>query len=61
MDTGADNKGLLIEVKLDGLIEKIFVAPTAPDWLVSLVEKAASRNGIHTPVSRSSLDSKPGG
>ena len=61
MDTGDDNKGLPIEVKIDELIEKIFVAPTAPDWIVSLVEKTARRYGINAPVKRSNLDTKPGG
>ena len=61
VDTGDDNKGLPIEVKIDDFIEEIIVSPNSPDWFVTPVMKIASRYGINAPVSRSILDSKPGG
>jgi hypothetical protein len=51
--------GKLIVVDLPKLIERVYVAPTAPTWFGELVEKSTSRFGFAFPVIASSLDEKP--
>lgn len=53
-------KGQLIEVSLDGLIEAVYVAPTAPSWFRDLVEAVTGKYGFaHKPIYRSSLGQDP--
>ena len=52
-------KGISVNVSLDGLIERIYVAPTAQRWFRTLVEKVTRRYGLNKPIEQSSLDEKP--
>jgi hypothetical protein len=51
--------GLSIEVDLPRLIERVYVAPGSPDWLLALVENVTHRFGLGIPIVRSSLDEQP--
>ena len=51
--------GVWKDVNLDRLVDRIFVAPTAPEWLAELVESVVSRYGLDKPVQRSKLDDEP--
>ena len=53
------NRGKNIPVDLDILIEKIFVAPTAPKWFYELVESILDKFGLEKEVIQSSLDEDP--
>jgi hypothetical protein len=57
---GAANKfknvsGLYIAVDVPVLVERIFVAPTAPGWVRALIESLVKRFGYSIPVEQSSL------
>lgn len=51
--------GILVEADLDVLIEEIFVAPAAPNWVADLVERVCQRYSIIARVSHSSLRDGP--
>lgn len=51
--------GLNVPVDLDVLIEKIHLAPSAPDWILELVKAVTKRYGLVKEVVRSSLDATP--
>jgi hypothetical protein len=51
--------GITVPVPLDTLIERIYVAPTAPSWFKKLVEKVAKRYAVPADVLQSSLVGKP--
>ena len=51
--------GRQVEVELETLIEKIYVAPTAPDWFGELVKRVTGKYRLEKPVIRSILDQKP--
>jgi hypothetical protein len=59
--TGNDpKKGYRVEVSIDNLIERVYVAPTAPDWFRDLVEAVTGKYGFsHKPINRSSLSQRP--
>ena len=50
--------GVYIKVKVDTLIDKIFVAPKSPAWFKELVENIIRLYGIQKDVERTSLDAK---
>lgn len=53
-------KGRLVEVSIDDLVEAVYVAPTAPTWFRDLVEAVTAKYGFaHKSITRSSLDSDP--
>jgi hypothetical protein len=52
-------RGHMIPVDLDKLIEGVYVAPTAPDWFAALVTDVAGKYGLVKPVTRSALDHEP--
>jgi hypothetical protein len=52
-------EGKYVPVDLDMLIERIYVAPTAPKWFMELVRSVAERYALHKEVVHSSLDSEP--
>lgn len=54
-----DEYGIHVAVDLDILIERIYVAPTCPDWLFELVRSVANKYGLDKEVLRSSLDEVP--
>ena len=48
--------GLKIEVDLKTLVERIFIAPSAPTWFVDLVKAVIVKYGYEFQVTRSKLD-----
>lgn len=58
-DVGSSDKGKLIPVDLETLIENIYVSPTATPWLADLVENVMHQYGIDKPVLYSQLNDKP--
>jgi hypothetical protein len=61
IDTSANNPegGRLIPVNLEGVLENVYVAPTAPAWFSSLVSAVLKRYELNLPVHSSSLDKRP--
>jgi len=51
--------GLLIQVDLANLVEKVFVSPKSLRWYRELVEKMLAKYSLDKPVIQSSLDSGP--
>ncbi len=51
--------GRPVRVDLDTLIESIYVAPSAPDWIPFLVCELTERFGVPKPIKQSSLDIAP--
>jgi hypothetical protein len=51
--------GIAIKVDIPRLIERIYVAPTSPDWFKSLVAALLMRYGLNVDVVHSSLDDEP--
>lgn len=49
------NFGASVPIKLEHLIEEIFVSPSSPSWYRVVVEKAARDAGLICPVKQSSL------
>jgi len=61
---GINNKfknvdGLNVPVDVSVLIERVFVAPTAPGWVHELVTSIVDRFGLSVPVVRSHLAESP--
>jgi hypothetical protein len=55
----ASTLGLSVPVDLDVLIEKIYVSPEAPDWLLILIQAMVDRFQLDKPVKQSDLASDP--
>ena len=51
--------GVSVHVDLNTLIEEIFVAPTAPDWIRSLITAVTKRYGLTARVVQSRLSEDP--
>jgi len=51
--------GKHVEVKLDDLIEKIYVSPNSPDWFSELVSSVSKKFGIDKPIIKSSISTSP--
>lgn len=51
--------GLKIRVDLERMIERIYVAPSAPDWFADLVQSVIKRFGFKFEVVHSKLDEQP--
>ncbi|MDR8394583.1 DUF2971 domain-containing protein [Aliifodinibius sp. S!AR15-10] len=51
--------GVYVKIDLDILINKIFVAPFAPNWLVDLVQDVLEKYGIDKDVVQSNINSSP--
>ena len=58
-EVGSSEKGKLIPVDLDTLIENVYVSPTAAPWLVALVKNVMHQYGMDKPVLYSQLNDKP--
>ncbi len=54
-----DTFGLYVLVDLDKLIERVYVAPTAPRWIVEMIESLISKYGLQKQVMQSILADKP--
>lgn len=53
------SQGLKIKVDIERLVERIYVAPSAPDWFAELVRALIQRYGYKFEVVQSSLDEQP--
>jgi hypothetical protein len=51
--------GIKIKVNLNKMIEKIYVAPTAPDWYYKLVNQITIKFNLHIEIRYSKLDENP--
>ena len=58
-NTAHKETGILVDVDLDILIENVYVSPTAPAWLASLVSNVLLKYGVNKPVVYSHLNEKP--
>lgn len=58
-DIRHSGKGELVRVDLETLIENVYVSPTAPPWLDTLVKNVMHQYGIDKPVLYSRLNEKP--
>jgi hypothetical protein len=54
-----DKNGLYVPVNLNELISRIFVAPTAPLWILELLESIIEKYGLKKDVIQSDLASFP--
>jgi hypothetical protein len=52
-------RGLLIPVHLDALVEAIYVAPSAPTWFAELTEDLVHHLGLTAPVRQSDMLRSP--
>lgn len=50
-----DVSGIYVPVDVVGLIDRIYICPTAPNWVRELVESLVRRFGFSFPVVQSSL------
>ena len=53
------SQGLKIKVDVERLIEKIYIAPSAPDWFSGLVSDVVQRYGYKFEVVHSKLNEQP--
>lgn len=51
--------GLPVHVPIDLLIERIYVAPTAPPWVLEVVTAVCQRFGVNCDIVQSDLQSRP--
>ena len=51
--------GINIKVNVELLVEKVYVAPSAPSWLLALVSAVAQRYGFTFEMVPSKLDERP--
>ena len=51
--------GLKIKTDIETLIERIYIAPSAPDWFAELVKAVVTRYGYQFDIMYSRLDEKP--
>jgi len=54
-----DRDGISVNVNLTLLIDKAYVAPTAPAWYLNLVEEVLKKYEINKALNLSNLDEKP--
>ena len=54
-----DTSGLYIPVNLSLLVDKIYVAPSAPVWIKNLVHSVSVKYGLDKEVVQSDLASRP--
>lgn len=54
-----DQDGLYVPVNLEELISRIYVAPTAPHWMLELLESLVKKYGLKKEVVQSDLASTP--
>lgn len=59
IDMNKNEIGVYIPVKLDELITRVFVSPTAPSWIHKLLESVLKKFGLEKEVCQSDLSSTP--
>ena len=52
-------RGRLVPIVLESLIQNIYVAPTCPKWFRELVERVVVKYGLSVPVTSSAMDLTP--
>jgi len=57
-DTSKEN-GRNVAVDLSGLIERVYVSPSSPEWYFQLVRKLTEKLGFAFPITRSRLSDQP--
>lgn len=57
-DGGSDFDGY-VPINIDKLIEKIYVSPTAPDWLYDLIQNVNETYDLNKEIKKSYLDKDP--
>jgi hypothetical protein len=55
----ADVLGLYVTVDIEHLVENIFVAPSAPSWILEVIRSIAKTLGVDKEVKQSNLASTP--
>lgn len=58
-DDDLDSTGVKVSVDLEELIERVFVAPTSPQWLEELVRSVLAKYEVNAQVERSDLGADP--
>ena len=58
-DVGSSDRGILVPIDLETLIENVYVSPTAAPWLAALVKSVMHQYRIDKPVLYSQLNDKP--
>ena len=51
--------GIWRDIDLNALIERVYIAPTAPEWFIHTVQETLKQFGHSFPVVRSTLDESP--
>lgn len=51
--------GKLIKVDLKTLIDKIYISPTSPNWIIELVKDVNLKYGLNKKIEHSELNEKP--
>lgn len=51
--------GLLVDVDVNRLIEKVYISPSAPEWFACLVENVLKKYNLNKEVLHSKLDEEP--
>ena len=51
--------GVRVKISIDELVESIFLSPSTPLWIRSLVEQIMKKYGVNKPVWQSCLEGKP--
>jgi hypothetical protein len=59
LDSDSGPTGVSVPVRLDQLVESVFVAPSAASWFADLVSKVVARYGLAVPVVQSQLHAHP--
>lgn len=59
VDRNPGPEGMSIPVVLEELVKSVYVAPTAEEWLVTLVRQVVDRYGLTVPVIQSDLAKPP--
>lgn len=58
-DKGTIAHGVKIRVAIEKMVERVFVAPSAPEWFAELVSAVVNRYGYGFQVVQSKLDEQP--
>lgn len=55
----AHDRGIYVSADLNVLVERIYVAPTAPQWFHELIRSLVKRFNLNKPVVQSDLAASP--
>lgn len=58
-NTGCKDNGMMEDVDLEMLIEKVYVSPKSPSWLANLVDHVLKKYELTASVEHSKLNEKP--